>query len=76
MKKLWLVEGFCPQDNYQCLMPVEYEAVETGGVVKEYRKVQMACRHMKGPGCDKREECPFFPEAPEMLEKNANWYET
>ncbi len=25
MLKLWLVEGYCPKDRYQCLMPVAYE---------------------------------------------------
>lgn len=75
MKKLWLEEGYCPKDCYQCLMPVEYESVEAGGVVKEYRKVQIACHHVKGEGCEHREACPFFEAAPEILERNAHWYE-
>lgn len=76
MNKLWLEEGFCPKDNYQCLMPVEYEPVEAGGVVREYRKVQAACRHIQGEGCEHKESCPFFKAAPEVLEKNAHWFET
>ena len=64
MGKTWLVEGFCPVDHYHCLMPVEYEAVEENGVVQEYKKSKMVCRH-----------CTFFKDAPEVLEKNANWYE-
>lgn len=75
MRKLWLEEGFCPKDSYQCLMPVEYEPVESGGVVREYRKVRIACRHVEGGGCEQEEACPFFAAAPEVLEKNANWFE-
>lgn len=75
MKKLWLVEGFCPKDGYHCLMPVEYEAVEENGAIQEYKKVCMACRHAKTGECDTVSECSFFREAPERLEKNANWYE-
>lgn len=75
MIKLWLEEGYCPKDSYQCLMPVEYESVEVGGVVREYRKVKMACRHIKSEGCGQMEECPFFSTAPDVLAKNSNWYE-
>lgn len=75
MRKLWLVEGYCPKDSYQCLMPVEYEAVESGDVVKEYRKARIACRHVKDGGCEQEGACPFYEAAPDMLEKNANWYE-
>lgn len=75
MTRLWLEEGFCPRDNYQCLMPVAYEPVESGGVVREYRKAKIACRHAEGEGCSQMEECPFYAAAPETLDKNANWYE-
>ncbi len=75
MLKLWLVEGYCPKDRYQCLMPVSYEPVETGGVAREYRKERMACRHVLEKGCDLEKECAFFKEAPEILEKNTLWYE-
>lgn len=75
MNKLWLEEGYCPKDGYQCLMPVEYQAVEVGGVVKEYRKVQIACHHLQDQGCEYKGECPFFQTAPEILEKNAHWFE-
>ena len=75
MGKLWLVEGYCPKDRYQCLMPVSYEPVGESDVVKEYRKEKMACRHALGQGCDMEKECAFFKEAPETLEKNTQWYE-
>lgn len=75
MKKQWLVEGFCPVDCYHCLMPVEYEPVERDGTVTEYRKHRMACRHALSGKCEKKEECSFYKEAPETLDKNANWYE-
>lgn len=75
MKKLWLEEGYCPKDNYQCLMPVEYESIEEGGVIRSYRKLQIACRHVRGEGCEYKEKCPFYETAPEQLEKNVNWYE-
>ena len=34
----WLEEGFCPVDRYNCLMPVEYEAEEKNGKVKDFHK--------------------------------------
>ena len=71
--KRWLVEGFCPVDEYNCLMPVEYEAVEEKGVVLEYQKKQMACRHVLEGDCPQKEECRFFKVAPERLDKGANW---
>lgn len=76
MTKLWLVEGFCPKDRYHCLMPVAYTSVEQNGVVQEYQKAQMACRHAKDHTCDAVEECTFWKEAPDTLEKNVNWYES
>ena len=75
MLKLWLGEGYCPKDRYQCLMPVAYEPVGAGDVVKEYRKEKMACRHALEQKCDLAGECAFFKEAPEILEKNTQWYE-
>ena len=75
MGKTWLVEGFCPVDHYHCLMPVEYEAVEENGVVQEYKKSKMVCRHCLRGQCEQKEDCTFFKDAPEVLEKNANWYE-
>lgn len=75
MPKLWLVEGFCPKDRYHCLMPVAYEPVEQNGVVQEYHKGKMACRHALKQGCDLASECSFWKEAPDTLEKNTNWYE-
>ena len=74
MKKQWLVEGFCPVDRYHCLMPVEYESVEQNGMVIEYNKKRMACRNAVAGSCDKLEECQFFKEAPETLDKNVCWY--
>lgn len=76
MKKQWLVEGFCPVDRYHCLMPVEYESVESDGVIREYHKVKMVCRHVLDGNCEKSDECSFFMAAPEKLEKNVNWYES
>lgn len=75
MAKLWLVEGYCPKDRYQCLMPVSYEPVGKDGAAKEYRKARMACRHALAKKCDMEEECAFFKEAPDTLEKNTQWYE-
>ncbi|HBI60357.1 MAG TPA: hypothetical protein DDY31_03950 [Lachnospiraceae bacterium] len=75
MGKIWLVEGYCPKDRYQCLMPVSYEPVGEGGIAKEYRKEKMACRHVLEGDCDMAKECAFFEEAPETLEKNTQWYE-
>ena len=75
MGKTWLVEGFCPVDHYHCLMPVEYEAVEENGVVQEYKKNKMVCRHSLSGQCEQKEDCTLFKDAPEVLEKNANWYE-
>lgn len=71
--KRWLVEGFCPVDEYNCLMPVEYEAIEVNGVVQEYQKKRMVCRHVLGEGCPYEAECKFFKAAPERMEKGANW---
>lgn len=71
--KKWLVEGFCPIDEYNCLMPVEYESVEVNGVVQEYEKRRMACRHVLNGGCPHEAECKFFQLAPERMEKGANW---
>ena len=62
-------------DHYHCLMPVEYEAVEENGVVQEYKKSKMVCRHSLSGQCEQKEDCTFFKDAPEILEKNANWYE-
>ncbi len=75
MTKIWLVEGFCPKDKYYCLMPVEYDSVEHNGVVREYRKAKIGCRHVKAGGCEYIEQCRFFQDAPETLAKDANWYE-
>lgn len=75
MKKTWLVEEFCPVDHYHCLMPVEYESVESGGIIMEYHKSKMACRHALSGKCDQVSECVFFKEAPDVLDKNENWYE-
>ncbi len=75
VKKQWLVEGFCPTDRYHCLMPVEYESVEQNGAILEYRKKGMACHNVLSGKCEKWEECPFFGQAPETLEKNVSWYE-
>ncbi len=73
--KKWLVEGFCPVDDYSCLMPVEYESIEENGIIQEYQKKRMACRHVLGEGCPKEAECHFFANAPQRLEKGATWYE-
>ena len=54
MGKTWLVEGFCPVDHYHCLMPVEYEAVEENGVVQEYKKSKMVCRHSLSGQCEQK----------------------
>lgn len=75
MTKQWLVEDFCPLEHYQCLMPVEYEAIERDGVVISYQKKRMACRNAKSNSCEHAAECSFFRKAPETLEKNANWYQ-
>ena len=75
MTKQWLVEGFCPLERYHCLMPVEYESVEQDGVIKEYRKLTMACRNARNGVCKQVAECTFFQAAPDCLEKNTNWYE-
>lgn len=75
MTKLWLVEGYCPKDCYHCLMPVAYEPIEQNGVIQEYQKEKMACRHALKKECDKVEECTFWKKAPETMEKNTNWYE-
>ncbi|MCD7826567.1 MAG: hypothetical protein LUH14_11510 [Clostridiaceae bacterium] len=75
MTKVWLVEGFCPEDGYRCLMPVEYEPVEQDGIVEQYRKQRMACRHAKENRCARKDQCVFFEAAPERLEKNAAWYD-
>lgn len=75
MKKQWLVEGFYPVDRYHCLMPVEYESVEQNGMVMEYYKKRMACRNAASGSCNKLEECPFFGQAHEILDKNISWYE-
>ena len=56
MGKTWLVEGFCPVDHYHCLMPVEYEAVEENGVVQEYQKSKMVCRHSLSGQCEQKED--------------------
>lgn len=73
--KKWLVEGFCPMDDYNCLMPVEYESIEENGIIQEYQKKRMLCRHVLGAGCPHESECHFFAAAPERLEKGATWYE-
>jgi hypothetical protein len=75
MRKLWLIEGFCPKDCYHCLMPVAYEPVEQNGMVREYRKEKMACHHAQKKECEQEGECTFFQEAPQVLPKNAQWYE-
>lgn len=75
MTKQWLVEDFCPLECYHCLMPVEYESVERGGVIVSYQKSKMACRNARSNSCEHIAECSFFEKAPEQLEKNANWYE-
>lgn len=62
-------------DRYQCLMPVEYAAVEKDGVVQSYSKSRMACRHALADQCDCIGECKFFQNAPEILDKGVNWYE-
>ncbi len=72
--KKWLVEGFCSVDKYNCLMPVGYEKEESGGVVKQYHKKGMACRHALSGECDLGEECEFYKKAPDILEKNSLWY--
>ncbi len=73
--KKWLVEGFCPVDDYRCLMPVEYEAVEENGIIQEYRKNRMVCRHALEGQCPQVQQCHFFATAPDRLEKGATWYE-
>lgn len=73
-EKQWLVEGFCPTDEYRCLMPVAYEPMEEHGIVTSYRKKRMACRHVEKEGCAEEANCPFFRTAPEQLEKNTEWY--
>lgn len=73
MVKQWLIEGFCPNDRYHCLMPVDYESIEKNGVVLSYRKLKMGCR--KAGSCQYEPECPFYQKAPDSLEKNVNWYE-
>lgn len=73
--KKWLVEGFCPIDDYSCLMPVEYESIEANGIIQEYQKKRMVCRHALAGKCPQEEQCHFFAAAPERLEKGAAWYE-
>lgn len=75
MTKLWLVEGFCPVDQYHCLMPVEYTAVKEDSVIQSYAKDRMACRHALADKCDNIEECEFYKNAPDVLDKGVNWYE-
>ena len=74
-KKIWLVEGFCPVDRYTCLMPVEYEADEENGNLKQYHKQRMACRHVLSGECSQSEKCEFWEKAPDVLDKNSIWYE-
>ncbi|MCI8748587.1 MAG: hypothetical protein HFH67_12100 [Lachnospiraceae bacterium] len=71
----WLEEGFCPVDRYNCLMPVEYEAEEKNGKVKDFHKKRMACRHILNGNCDKETECVFFQNSPDVLAANAIWYD-
>ena len=62
--------------NNLCSWPLYFKrAVGAGDVVKEYRKEKMACRHALEQKCDLAGECAFFKEAPEILEKNTQWYE-
>ena len=75
MTKKWLVEDYCPVDHYHCLMPVEYESVEQGDIIVEYRKSRMVCRHALAGKCEQVKDCTFFEASPETLPKNENWYE-
>lgn len=75
MTKKWLIEGFCETIGYQSLMPVEYESVEADGVVQYYKKRRMVCQGALQKTCPKEADCPFYMEAQEQMEKNANWYE-
>lgn len=75
MSKIWLEEGFCPVDQYHCLMPVSYVPVEGEKEVQTYQKESMACRHVLSGKCDKQASCEFFQKAPEKLDKSVNWYE-
>ena len=73
--KKFLIEGFCPVDKYHCLMPVEYESDEEDGVITGYHKKRMVCRHALAGACEKMEECKFFADAPDKLDKDEKWYE-
>lgn len=74
--RIWLVESYCPVDMYHCLMPVEYLAEDTGGVIHTYHKNRMVCRHALAGSCDQEAQCPYFKAAPETLDAGAKWYET
>lgn len=72
--RTWLVEGFCPAAQYNCLMPVEYEAVEDNGVVREYQKTGMLCKILSsGEGCPHEAECKHFAKAPAVLDRDVPW---
>jgi len=71
----WIEEGFCPVDRYNCLMPVEYEAEDSNGKVKDFHKKRMVCRHVLNGSCDKETECVFFQNAPDVLGANVIWYD-
>ncbi len=73
--KIWLVEGFCPVDDYHCLMPVEYKGVDNGGVITEYQKNRMVCRHALAGKCEHVDTCSFFKAAPDQMDKDATWHQ-
>lgn len=73
--KKYLIEGFCPVDKYHCLMPVEYESDEDDGVIVEYHKKRMVCRHALAGTCAEEDKCKFFEDAPGTLDKDEKWYE-
>lgn len=67
MKKvLQYVEEFCPVWHYRCLMPVEYEEIESGG--DWYQKTACVCTKTQDGTCTDGTVCSHFKNAEDKLD--------
>lgn len=64
------VEGFCEQDHYRGLYPVEYVQ---DAEKQPYNRKAMSCSHVVDGSCKHFAECNVINAAPETMAADEEW---
>lgn len=66
----YYTEGFCRQDRYRGLYPVEYVQ---DAEKQPYKRKCMSCGHVTDGTCEHMQECDVIDAAPEIMPVDQEW---